>query len=254
MMLSSLGGAGSAGLLVVLLFFVLMLVFGALGRRQGRPAVREIAAFSRLRRGIGLAVEAGKRVHVSLGNGGISGPKGTSALIGLSLLQRVARVSAISDRPPIASSGEASIAILSQDSLSSSLSPLGESAAYGFTAGRFTGSTPYAYAAGAVAVIYDEHTAVNLLTGSFGSEVALLTDAAERNESLTLAGSENLTAQAVLYATADEPLIGEELYAAGAYIQAGRMHLASLRVQDLFRWGVILFILVGAAMKFLGVL
>jgi phosphoglucomutase len=128
---NSLVGAGSAGLLVVLLFFTLMLVFGVLGRRQGRPALREISAFSRLRRGIGLAVEAGKRVHVSLGNGGISGPKGTSALIGLSLLQRVARVSAVSDRPPIASSGEAiDMEAIRQANLKIGVDPMGGAAVH----------------------------------------------------------------------------------------------------------------------------
>jgi hypothetical protein len=49
-------------------------------------------------------------------------------------------------------------------------------------------------------------------------------------------------------------LIGEELYASGAYIQAGPTHAASLRVQDIFRWILVLVILAGAVMKFFGVL
>jgi hypothetical protein len=56
-----------------------------------------------------------------------------------------------------------------------------------------------------------------------------------------------------LYATAQEPLIGEELYAAGAYLQAGPLHISSLRAQDILRWVLAAIILGGAILKFLGV-
>jgi hypothetical protein len=49
-------------------------------------------------------------------------------------------------------------------------------------------------------------------------------------------------------------LIGEELYAAGAYVGAGASHEASLNVQDILRWLIILAILAGSLLKFLGVL
>jgi len=83
--------------------------------------------------------------------------------------------------------------------------------------------------------------------------VALIADAAERTGSVSLGGSENLSAQAVLYAAAQEPLIGEELFAAGAYAQAGPMHVASLKAQDFLRWLLVGALLLGAALKLLGV-
>ena len=51
-----------------------------------------------------------------------------------------------------------------------------------------------------------------------------------------MAGTDNLPAQAILYATADEQLIGEDLFAGGAYVGAGPMHIASLHAQDVIRW------------------
>ena len=88
---------------------------------------------------------------------------------------------------------------------------------------------------------------------TMGARSALIADAAERTGSMTLAGSENLTAQAVFYACTEEPLIGEELYAAGAYLQAGAIHNASLMTQDIFRWLLIVAILAGAAARLVGV-
>ena len=62
-------------------------------------------------------------------------------------------------------------------------------------------------------MIFDEAISANLLIGSFGNEVALITSAGERSQTRTLAGTDNLPGQAILYATAHDPLIGEEMYA-----------------------------------------
>jgi hypothetical protein len=242
------------GLAFVAVFFGLLLVFTIRGRGQPRRAMREIAAYSRLRRGIGLAVEAGQRLHISLGQRGISGVAGASTLVGLTVLQRLARAASISDRPPVATSGEAATTLLGQDTLRSAYRAINADSQYDPSASELSGLTPYSYAAGVLPVVYDQQVSLNVLTGSFGSEVALIADAAERTGSLSLGGSDDPTAQAVLYATAQETLVGEELYAAGAYLQAGASHTASVRVQDLFRWIIILMILAGAALKIVGVL
>jgi hypothetical protein len=242
------------GLGFVILFVALMVFFAIRERKQPRRNFREIPAFAKLRRGIGLAVEAGQRLHLSLGSGGIYGPRGAPALVGLSLLQRIARAASISDHPPVATNGEAVQAMLSQDTLHSAYRAVNAESQYDPAAGQVSGLTPFSYAVGTLPVIYDEQVSVNLLTGSFGSEVALIADASERTGSTTLAGSENLSAQAILYAATAETLIGEELFAAGAYIQAGPMHAASVRAQDILRWVLAGALLVGAALKLVGVL
>jgi hypothetical protein len=201
-----------------------------------------------------LAVEAGQRLHFSFGRGGVNGLRGASALVGFSVLDRIARATSISDRPPVSTSGDGSLALLSQTTLKSAYSSIGEEAQYDPALGQLTGLTPFSYAAGTLPVIYDQQVSASLLAGHFGSEVALITDANERTGSLTVAGSDSLPAQAVLYATAQEPLIGEELYAAGAYVQAGPMHIASVRAQDILRWMIVAVILGGAILKFFGVI
>ena len=245
---------GILGLIFVIIFFGLMIAFAS--TRSGRSGhyLREIPAFSRLGHAIGLAVEAGQRLHISIGWGGISGVEGASALVGLSMLQRIARAASISDRPPVATSGEGVLAILSQDTLHQAYRNIGELPRYDPTNGQLVGLTPFSYAAGTLPVIYDQHVSANVLAGHFGNEVALIADAGERIGSLTLAGSDSVAAQAVLYATAQEPLIGEELFAGGAYLQAGPMHVASLRAQDVLRWVLAGTILAGAALKLAGVL
>jgi hypothetical protein len=101
-------------------------------------------------------------------------------------------------------------------------------------------------------VIRDENVSTNIFIGDFGNEAALLTEEADRANSNLIAASDNLSAQAIFYASSQDPLIGEELFAAGAYVGAGASHEASLNVQDILRWLIILAIIIGAVLTMLG--
>lgn len=241
------------GFLFILLCLGLILFFTFSARRGPKIVLREIQAFRRFRREVDLAVEAGKRLHVSLGRGTINDLQGGAAFIGLTILDRCARAASNSDRPPVTTSGDGVVTVLSQDTLQSTYRSLAAEQRYDPTNARLTGLTPMAYAAGAMPTIHDEHVTANILAGHYGTEIALLTEAGERSQSLTIAGTDNISAQAVLYATADEPLLGEELYAAGAYLGANTAHSASLSAQDILRWVLIVAIVVGAILKLLGI-
>jgi hypothetical protein len=242
------------GLAFILLCLGLTLFYLYSGRKLTKLNLRDIPAFSHFRREVDLAVEAGKRLHVSIGRGNINDLQGGAAFIGLTVLDRCARAASNSDRPPVTTSGDGVLTILSQDTLQSTYRSLGSEQRYDPTNARLTGLNPMAYAAGAIPTIHDEHINANFFAGHIGSEIALLTEASERSRSLSVAGTDSIPAQAVLFATADEPLLGEELYAAGVYLGAGPAHSASLRMQDVLRWVLVAAIVIGAIFKLLGIL
>lgn len=239
-----------AGMAFVFIFLGLILIFSFTGRDKPRRNFRDIPAFKNLSRAIQLAVEDGSRLHISLGRGTISGTQSASAIVGMSMLNRITHVASDSDNPPITTSGDGSLAILSQDTMHNTYLNIGAEERYNPLAGRLVGLSPFSYAAGALANIYDEKVSASVLVGNFGIEVALITEASARTRTFTLAGSDNIPAQAILYATAEEPLIGEELFAGGAYMNAGPLHTASLRAQDAIRWLLIILILGGSILKF----
>jgi hypothetical protein len=240
------------GFVFIIVFIILIVVFLVIDRKKAFVSLRNIPAFNKLARAFGDSVEAGKRIHLSLGRGAINSQQATAGLVGLSVLERMTRIAAISDRPPVATSGDATVAILSQDTIKATSRSVGTSGQQLLASGGLTGVTPLSYAAGVIPVIYDEQSSIDILLGNFDSEAALIADASERNGNVSLAGSDSLTAQAVMYATTREPLIGEEFFASGAYVQAGAMHEASVHAQDILRWVLIGIILIGAALKFLG--
>jgi len=196
-----------------------------------------------------LAVENGTRLHISLGRGNFFTTRAGSALAGLALLRRLAERTSLSDRPPVVTSGEAALAVLSQDTLQSGYRAVGAEDQYRFTTGRLAGLTPFSYAAGTMSTIHDESVSANIFIGDFGAESALLAEASDRENTSLIAASDNLSAQSIFYATSQDPLIGEELFAAGAYVGAGASHEASLNVQDILRWLIILAILIGSVLK-----
>lgn len=248
------------GVVLVLLAAVLMFIFALpqkpqqRGQPRWRVTLRPIRAMQRLRRAIGLAVEDGTRLHVSIGESSIVGPHNASALVGLSTLERIGVLSSISDRPPVATSGDGSLAILSQDTLRAAYRIANVPEQYEPSLARLAGPTPFSYIAGTLPVITDERVSANILIGNFGPEVALLTDAADRENEFSLAASDSFAAQAVMYASAREPLIGEELFAVPAYLQAGPIYQAGLRAQDVLRWVVVAALLGGSILAFLGFL
>lgn len=243
------------GLVIVAGCGVMMFLFSLPLRKGSRSAygLRSIHALARLRRAIGLAVESGARLHVTLGKSSGIGTPNAASLVALSTLDRITRISLVSDRPPVATSGEAAVSILSQDTLRSAYRSANVPEQYDPARGRLAGVTPLSYAAGALPVIHSEHVAANILIGTHGPESALLAEGAARENAFSLAATDSLPGQAVLYAAAEEPLIGEELFAVPAYLQAGPYHRASLRAQDILRWIIILLILIGALLKLAGV-
>ena len=239
--------------LIVFLAAALLLLFFTFVRRRSPGVFRRIEAYERLNRAIGLAVEGGTRLHISIGRGNLFTARGGSALAGLAMLRRLSERTSLSDKPPIVTSGDASLAILSQDTLQSGYRAAGAEDQYRFTTGRLTGLTPFAFAAGTMFVARDEDVSANVAIGDLGAEAALLADASESAKADLIAGSDNLSAQTIFYAASQDPLIGEELFAAGAYLGAGASHEASLQTQDVLRWLVILAIFGGMVLKFLGI-
>jgi hypothetical protein len=240
--------------LVILAVSAILLGVVTLWKRKSPARLRDIPALSQLHRILGLSVEDGTRLHVSLGSGNLLDTRGGSALAGLAMLRHITERTSVGDAPPVASSGDPLLGVLSQDTLQAGYNAANAGELYSHTTGRVAGLSPFGYAAGAMHISQNENVSANIMIGHFGSEVALLADAAERDNVAVIGASDNLAGQAVLFANTRDALIGEELFSAGAYLGAGASHQASLTLQDVFRWIIILILLGGAAAKILGVI
>jgi hypothetical protein len=240
-----------AGLVLVVLSAGLLIFFSLTRKKNRGLSFRSLPAFQRLRRFIGLSVEQGTRLHVTVGSASLVQPSAASGLVGLKTLERVAEISSISDRPPVATSGDGALALLAKDSVHAAYRQNNALDQFEPDRAFLSGPTPFSYAVGTIPMVADEHVSANLMVGHFGPEIALVVQAAEQKNQFSLAGSDALPAQAILYASAQEPLIGEETFAVPAYLQAGPAYEGSLLTQDVLRWILIGGMLVGSILAFL---
>ncbi|MCJ7512684.1 MAG: hypothetical protein MUO23_06900 [Anaerolineales bacterium] len=244
---------GGLGLFVLVAFAFLMVTL-ALVERRWPARFRPIPAFDALGVATERAVEAGERVHFSLGTGTLLGGETGPALAGLSMLNRVAEAATMSDRPPVVTAADGALVILAQDSIRAAYRRARAVDRYHASSGRLVGATPLSYAAGIPAVLNDEDASVHLMVGGYGVEGALVADVGQRKQAFTLGGTQDVQSQALLFATAENPLVGEDVFAGGAYLNVGLMHRGSLRTQDLVRVLIVTVVLVGTLLKTFGVI
>jgi hypothetical protein len=131
---------------VLVLYVGLMVGFALLGRRW--PAVfRPLHGLEALGAAIERAVEAGGRVHLSLGTGSVTGADSAPAFAGLAMLSRVAAATAMSDKPVVVTAGDAAMAVLAQDTLRTAYDRARAPDRFQPTSGRMLAPTPFSYAA-----------------------------------------------------------------------------------------------------------
>ena len=241
-------GLGLVGLSAALLILL------SRTRRASPGSIRVMPGLGRLYRAFGLSVEDGRRFLIALGGQSLLTRNAGSALAGLGLLREVARKASASDRPPVAVAGESALAMLAQDTLHAGYRDAGAPDYYQPVTGRLAGLTPFSSAAATMAMFDDEHVAAAALIGHFGTEAGLLSEAADRSNILLVGATGDPAGQSVLFATASEALIGEELFAAPAYFAGGPTRAASLVVQDILRWVIIAALVLGTALKLLGII
>src|SRR5512138_135835 len=208
-------------------------------QKKSLPKLRSVPALGRLYRAVGMSVEGGTRLLISLGDPSLLTGGAGAPLAGLAMLRHLAERTSLSDRPPVAVAGEAPLAILAQDTLRQGYREAGAEEVYQATTGRVAGLTPFSATAGTIPILRDENVSAAVFMGHFSADAGLLADAAERENALAVGSSDDLAGQAVWYASAPETLIGEELFAAAAYIGGSPAQTASLTVQDILRWVII---------------
>lgn len=228
---------------------------GGKGRRKRRARsqtrIRPLAAFRDLTREVGYAAESGGTIHIALGSGGLTGEDAVMSLAGLELVEALADAVVLYDAPPIITVGDATLLPLAQDIVRRAYERYDRIDRYDPNLIRFVGPTPIAYAAGVASMVTTEEVSANVIVGSFGAEVSLITDAGTRHGLPQIAAAATSGAMGAMYPAAEHLAIGEDLYTAGAQVTGKRRFLVSLIAQDSLRLFLVVIVLLVAASTFL---
>lgn len=240
------------GLIILILGAALFVGFTFLIRQGLQPDLRPLSGYDTLFSQVGQAVESGGRVHISLGSNSIIGQDTGVTLAGLEMLDVISEASSISDLSPVASTGDAASMLVISDTIRRAYRKRGTLDKYETMSTRLVALDPVTFAGGATSIVADDEVRANVLIGSFGPEVALITEAGHRQRIPQIVGSDRLETQAIAYVMADHSLIGEEMFMTNAYVLKEAPALGSVLAQDVLRWVVIGAIVVGAISKTLG--
>lgn len=234
------------GAIVILIVFVAAIYIFTLRVRSGRtPLLRRIRAFDALQGLPGRAIEAGRDLHLSLGVGSLVNETTADSLAGLAVLDYLAEQAAATGVSPTISMADPTVMLFAQNTLRAAHADDSDRAEEAYRHIRWIAPQPAAYAAGVMNILNIDQVEANVMVGSFGDEYLLMGETAARQGMAHIGGASNPNTLPFIYASAQETLLGEEIYAAGAYLQKRPAHLGSLAAQDLMRWLVALFMLGG---------
>ncbi|HUP27162.1 MAG TPA: DUF6754 domain-containing protein [Chloroflexia bacterium] len=247
---------GDTSYLMLGALLLFLILFAAYLRREGRrrksngapTALRPIAGYARAREGFATAAETGRAVHVSPGTGSFTdtGVRAASTLAGMSVVEAVSRVSAITGAPLQATTNAAVTFALTENALRKGYQRAGWPLENESGGARFlTHNDSIAYMAAASEVASRNKVSQAVMAGHFGPEVLFLMEAQRRTGAVQIAGSSDPQGLAVMSVSADHTLTGEEIFASGAYLEHRASHVASLLSQDGLRWAIVLLIIAG---------
>jgi hypothetical protein len=110
----------------------------------------------------------------------------------------------------------------------------------------------FAYTASVTGKMVRERPATNFLIGSFYAESLLLAETGQSTGAIQIAGTAEVHQLPFFVVACDYTLIGEELYAASAYLSREPVLLGSIKGQDITKFLLILALCLGVIFESLG--
>ncbi len=203
-----------------------------------------------LRQQIANSIEEGLMVHCDICNLEGTGTFSEGTLTAIQTTQKLSNQLSSADEPLIITSNDSALTFFSKDAYYQGLKNSGLANEFDPNQSVFAGYSPLSHQSGITGILEGEVSAFHLNIGAFGPEIALQDSAFDPSEGIIAAG-DNLAAQAVSYVTADDVFIGEKIFELPQIIQEKPEMDSGLIAMDIFRFGIIIALVIGAALMIL---
>jgi len=239
-------------LLAVILIVISILPFYYFTRRirWGRPVfLRQIPAFVALDALLRRMAETGQVLHFSPGVAGINDRFAAETLAGLTTLDTVAHKAAVLGTPVVVTSASPTTFPIAQEIVRKAYTEAGRPEEFDPARVRFYPQNRNAYATAVINTLQQERAGANVMVGNFGDEYLLIGENAHQAQIPQIVGAANPQVIPFAMSTAEHVLVGEEMFASGAYLANDPPHVGSLYTQDILRLLLVLFLIVGVLLK-----
>jgi hypothetical protein len=229
----------SAILLAAVSFLILWKVLSA---RRGRQLfIRRIPGLAVIDEAVGRATEMGRPMLFSPGLDGLW----ISTLQALAILRHIVTVSARYRSRIIFAGSDPVVFTIAQELIQEAYQAEGAIENYHPEDVRFVASDQFPYAAGVIGILNRERVSAQFLFGGFYAEALLLAEAGHQVGAIQVAGTPSTTQIPFFIAACDYTIIGDEFYAASAYLSREPTLLGSLVGQDYAKLVMLAIMVIG---------
>jgi hypothetical protein len=235
-------------LIFLLVFSVAVLLYIGSAKAGKSLFIRKLAGLEAVEEAVGRATEMGKPV---LFIPGISELDEIQTIAGLSILGRVARITAQYETPLIVPVLYPMALAAAGEVVKGAYLDAGRPDSFKPDMVRYVAGEQFAYVAAVNGIMLREKPAANVYMGAFYAESLLLAETGFAAGAIQIAGTAMPEQLPFFIAACDYTLMGEELYAASAYLSKEPLMLGSLKGQDLIKIILVFLIIVGVILGLL---
>lgn len=230
-------------LIATIIFCIIVVIFVFLAKRGKDLYIRPIAGLQEIDNAVGRATEMGRPMLYCMGHGSLSD---VATIASMGILSQVARKSAEYDTKLIVPCYDYIVLPIAQEIVREAHYAVGRPDSYDRNNVFYLTNVQFAYVAGVNGIMVREKVATNFFMGYFSAEALLMTETGNAVGAVQIAGTDAVTQIPFFITTCQYTLIGEELYAASAYLNRDPMILGNLKAQDYFKFIIISVVLLGA--------
>lgn len=235
--------------LIILIFFGYVLMNYLKMARKGETEklfIRKIAGLNAIEEAIGRSTELGRPI---LFVNGILDIDDIQTLAGLTILSYVAQKSALYQTDLLVPTARSVVMSVAQEIVKEAYLKVGRPDLYRQDRIFYLTDDQFGFAAGVDGIMMREKPGAVFMLGAFYAESLILAETGFSAGAIQIAGTA-MTSQLPFFIVAcDYTLIGEELFAASAYLSGDPMQLASLKAQDVGKFFSMILIFIGVIIK-----
>jgi len=226
---------------LTILLLLPVLLFILLAKRGKELYIRRIPGIDAIEEAIGRATELGRPMMFSTGLTGLNAL--LYALLGI--LRYVAGKSAAYGCRLIIPQCDYEVMPIVEETAREAYRAAGRLDQFNPQDVRFLSTSQFAFASGYMGIAHREKAASCFLFGHFAAESLILAEAGQQIGAMQVAGTPTYTQVPFFLTSCDYTIIGEEVYAAGAYLSREPSQLGSVRGLDVAKLVVLTMILLG---------
>ncbi len=229
-------------LFIVVLLYTGLLLFYIQHARSGKSLyLRPIAGLQAVDEAVGRATEMGRPI---LYVPGLSSISDVATIAALNILSHVTKKAGEYETKILVPVRDPVVYTIAREIVKESYYSIGRPDLYNENDVFFATDSQFGYAAHVSGTMVREKTATNFFMGMFWAESLILSETGASTGAIQIAGTDAVTQLPFFIVTCDYTLMGEELYAASAYLSKEPLLTATLKGQDAMK--VIILLVVGA--------